>query len=520
MAGGKLTPRQKMINLMYLVFIAMLALNMSKEVLSAFGLMNEKFVGVNNTSTESNENKLSALEKKAADDPAKYKDPYNKANQVKPILDEFYKYLEGIKGDITKGFPVDADGPNKGKLPYEAMDKSTIDEVWFSGDGYSAKGNEIVKKINDFNKSIRSILGDGKDATFVPFLQNFDKDFNTGDVKDGEGVTKKYLDYHFKGFPAIASVSKLSAMQNDVRKAENAIYDLLLGNTMEAALSMKNYKAFVMMDKSAFFQGEQVTGRVVLGRYDASTVPTAVSVNGASTSIDNGTATFKMAAGSVGEKDLTGKFTFMENGKPVPIDIKGNYVVVPKPNQAIVSADKMNVVYRGIDNPISVSVPGIPASDVTANAPGMRSSGKPGQYMLKPGQGKEVTINVTAKLPNGGGTFSSKQTYRIKGIPAPSGRVRGESSAKGPKSNLEVCTISAVLDDFDFPVTINVTQFNIKVPGQPTVVVQGSRMNAQAISAIKKAGRGDVVTISEIKVKYVGIDQPAKNVSPCTFEIQ
>jgi gliding motility-associated protein GldM len=233
-----------------------------------------------------------------------------------------------------------------------------------------------------------------------------------------------------------------------------------------------------------------------------------------------GQAKFSFGAGSVGEKEITGSFNFDENGKVVSLPIKGNYVVVPKPNQAIVSADKMNVVYRGVDNPISVSVPGIPSSDVKANAPGMRSSGKPGQYVLNPGQGKDVTINVSATLPNGGGTFSSKQTFRIKGIPAPTGKIRGEVSAKGPKSNLEVCTISAALEDFDFPVTINVTQFNVKVPGQPTVVVQGSKMNAQAISAIKKAGRGDVVTISEIKVKYVGINQPAKNVSPCTFEVQ
>jgi gliding motility-associated protein GldM len=180
----------------------------------------------------------------------------------------------------------------------------------------------------------------------------------------------------------------------------------------------------------------------------------------------------------------------------------------------------MNVVYRGVPNPISVSVPGVSANNVKASAPGMSAAGKPGQYVLKPGAGTEVTINVSATLPNGGGTFSSKSGFRIKGLPAPTGKIRGEVSAKGQKGNLESCTISAVMEDFDFPVTVNVTQFNIKVPGQPTIVVSGNKMDSRARSAIQKASRGDVVVISEIKASFSGIDQIAKRVSTCTYEVQ
>ena len=225
-----------------------------------------------------------------------------------------------------------------------------------------------------------------------------------------------------------------------------------------------------------------------------------------------------MGAGSVGEKDITGKFTFIEDGKPVPIAIEGKYVVVPKPNQAIVSADKMNVVYRGVDNPISVSIPGISADKVTANAPGMRSAGKPGAYTLRP-SGTTVTINVTGKLPDGK-SVSSSQVFRVKGLPAPTGKIRGEVSAKGPKSSLEISTVTAEMVDFDFPVQVRVKQFNIKVPGSPTVVVSGNKLNSSAISALKKASRGDVVTISEIKAEFIGIDQQPRNISPCTFEVQ
>jgi hypothetical protein len=76
------------------------------------------------------------------------------------------------------------------------------------------------------------------------------------------------------------------------------------------------------------------------------------------------------------------------------------------------------------------------------------------------------------------------------------------------------------MEDFDFPVNVNVTQFNVKVPGQPTIVVSGSKMDARAKAAIQKAQRGDVVVISEIKASFSGIDQVAKRVSTCTYEVQ
>ena len=119
-----------------------------------------------------------------------------------------------------------------------------------------------------------------------------------------------------------------------------------------------------------------------------------------------------------------------------------------------------------------------------------------------------------------GKSMSSAQVFRIKGLPAPTGKVGGSEKNKGPKSNLEVCTVTAIMEDFDFPVTVNVTQFNVKVPGQPTIVVSGNRMDSRAKSAIAKAQKGDVVVISEIKASFTGIDQMAKKVSICTYEIQ
>ena len=509
MAGGKLTPRQKMINLMYLVFIAMLALNMSKEVLTAFGNFNDKFSESNKLTEQSNATLLSALDTKATDEPAKYAEPSRKAKEVAKISKDFVAFLETVKAEVTEGIEPD----ETGKLPFESMDKSTIDEKWFAGDGYSPRGTEIVSKIDKYVADVKKVLGN--DVKYIPFIKEIEKKFSTADITNREGVKQKFLDYKTKGFPAVSTLTFITAMQNDVKNTEAGAYNLFLGNALQSAASMKNFQAIVVLDKNAYFAGEQVTGKVVLGRYDANTVPTSFKGPG---KIENGQAVISMTAGGIGEQNISGEFGFLEDGKEIPLKFEGKYVVVPRPNQAIISADKMNVVYRGVPNPISISVPGIASNKVNASAPGMSKVGD-GKFMLKPGSGSEVKISVNATMPDGK-SMSSAQVFRIKGLPAPTGKVGGSEKNKGPKSNLEVCSVTAVMEDFDFPVNVNVTQFNIKVPGQPTIVVNGNKMDSRAKSAIAKAQKGDVVVISEIKASFQGIDQMAKKVSICTYEIQ
>lgn len=373
MAGGKLTPRQKMINLMYLVFIAMLALNMSKEVLTAFGLMNEKFEGVNKFSEDYNNSLLESLELKASDEPKRYGEPFQAAKKVEAISKELYTYLGTIKTDVSKDFEREENG----KLPYEAMDKgSYIDENWFEGDRYSKKGDEIIAKIEKYKKDVIAALG--KDVKYQPVIENIKTKFNLDNVKDKEGVSKKYLSYHFEGFPAIASIAKLTSMQNDVKATELDIYNAIIGNTVTKAASLKNFQAMVILEKNVYFEGETVKGKVVLGKYDANTVPTDFDGPG---KIENGQAVISMTAGGVGEKTINGTFSFMEDGKPLPLKFEGKYVVVPRPKTANISADKMNVVYRGLPNPMTISFAGIPDSNVSASAAGLTKAGGMGSII-------------------------------------------------------------------------------------------------------------------------------------------
>ncbi|KAF2510112.1 gliding motility protein GldM [Flavobacterium zhairuonense] len=512
MAGGKLTPRQKMINLMYLVFIAMLAMNMSKEVLSAFGLMNEKFESANTSSEQTNASMLMSLDQKAAEAKGEFATAAVTAHKVETASKEFYAYVGSLKADVLKGFETDKE---TGKLPYESMDKGDNIDNWFTGDGYTKKGNDIIAHIEKYKSEMKAALSDKK---YAAILAEVEKKFDLSDVANKEGLKDKYLAYHFKGFPAVASLAKLSAWQNDVQKAESDVYSAALGKAAVAAASYSNYQAIVVLDKNAYFQGEKVTGKVVLGRYDENTKPTSFQGPG---QIVNGQAVISLTAGGVGEQNINGQFTFLEDGKNIPLKFAGKYVVVPRPNSATISADKMNVVYRGVVNPISVSFAGVADNKVVASAPGLSSAGKPGKYNMSPGTGTETTISVTGTLPNGD-KVSDKKTFRIKGIPGPTGTIRGDYGVvKGPKSNLEVATIGAKLMDFDFEVGLDVVGFNLKIAGQPTVVVTGNKLNAQCKSVLARAGRGDQVTISEIKTKLVGAGSYLlPRTAPVIFEIQ
>lgn len=509
MASGKLSARQKMINLMYLIFIAMIAMQMSKEVLSAFGYMNEKLSDNNITATEKNNATLENLATKASEQKEKYAELYETAKKVDELSKSFNAYLEAKK----TLFLEDQDDLKD----YEAMDKiDIVNEHFFVGDGFTAEGQEFIDRVNGYRDNIIALLNEGN--LLVPTIK---KRFDTSDQETEDGK-QAWLKNRYEGFPLISTVTNLTSMQTDIKTTQSEIYGTLLGGQLESDVSMSNYKTILIPEKSAFFQGENFKGKIVLGRYDSSLKPSEVVVNGRNiTTIEDGGAILDFPAGAVGERDVKGKFIFIENGEPVEIEINSSYAVIPKPNSAVISADKMNVVYRGVPNPMTISIPGIPDNLVTANGVGLKRAAGSGKYIMTPGSGKEVKISVSGKLPNGQ-TVSTSQVFRIKGIPSPSGSIRKQIGyVKMPKTSLENSTVGALLEDFDFDLELRTSGFTVKVPGQGAVVVRGNKMDAQAKKAIAKAKRGDVVTIFDIKSSLVGNSTyKIKSASAVSIEIQ
>ncbi len=490
----------------------MLAMNMSKEVLQAFGLMDQKIAASNEAATIRNKGAYDNLALKAVEQKEKYADENVKADKIKKLSSDYYDYIENLKSEMR----ATVDDPTD----YETMDSGKfLDDKFFKGDDgkYKEEGQLFLNNMNNYSLETAKILG----KEFKNIGSDIGNRFTTEKVTDREGLKRFWLDFNFKGFPLVASLTKLTQIQADIKTSESEILGAMLQGQLTSDVSMTNYNAILIPNTSATLEGSNFKGKIVLGRYDGTLKPTKVIVNGKIiTNIKDGGAILDFPAGNVGENTITGKFIFMENGVPVEIPIEQSYAVVAKPNSAVISADKMNVVYRGVQNPMTISVPGVADNVVKASAPGLKKVKGIGKYLMNPGKGREVKITVNAKLPDGT-PISSSQIFRIKDIPAPVAAVRGEyGMIKMPKSTLQKATISSMLPDFVFDLTINTTGFSVKVPGQPTVKVKGKKFDAAAIRVLQRARRGDVVIVFDVKQKLQGNSgYYLKNASPVNIEI-
>ena len=513
MAGGNLSPRQKMINLMYLVFIAMLALNMSKKVLSSFGFMKEKLAESNVRTAEANNSVIESLAKKSVESPEKYRESYQSSLAIKQKSEDFFEYLSGIKSKLTEKVKDPSD--------YETMDSSEPGDAYFFGkdEKFSKEGQEFVDRINGYKDFVLSKLSSDK---YADLRNQVSKRFSTEKqkVKDGKKLIP-WLESRYKGFPLITTLTNLEQIQTDIRTTESDIYNTFLGTKLIEDASLSHYQGIVALEKSAYFSGETVKGKIVMGKYDPSFKPTKFESN-VGGKVESGQVNLSFRAGNPGSHPIKGKFVFKQkDGADIEVPFSSEYTVITEPNSAVISADKMNVVYRGLDNPISISVPGVGDSNVKASAPGLRKVGK-GKYIMNPSSGTKVTINVSAKLSSGK-TINTPMEFRIMDIPAPRGSIRKQTgNISMPKASLAKATVGVILPDFVFDLTLRTTSFKVKVPGQATVIVNGSRMNAKASSAIAKARRGDMVNIFDIKSKLVGSASGyrIKKASPVIVEIK
>jgi gliding motility-associated protein GldM len=389
--------------------------------------------------------------------------------------------------------------------------------LFFASGRVTPRGEEFVAAIDNYRNEVLAVLGD----RFPQIRSKVANDFSTEEVTNNENVTQPWLMYNYQGFPLIASLTKLTQIQSDVRTTENDILSAMLEGQLQSDVSLTNYQAIVVPEKTAFFSGENFKGKVVLGRVDPTLKFENVTINGNNVeSTQAGQVMLDFPAGNVGEKEINGELQFKEGDSIVRIPINSSYAVIPKPNSAVISADKMNVLYRGVQNPMTISIPGV--GSISAQAPGLSPAGGAGQYVMNVTslQAREVAINVSGKLP-GGETVSDSKTFRIKDIPTPVGTVRGEDgTVKMQRNSLEISTISANLPDFDFNLDLNVSGFSFKVMGQPTIRVNGNKLDSSAKAALRRAGRGETVQIFDIQAGIAGNSSyKLKKVSPVIVEL-
>ncbi|MCX3265777.1 gliding motility protein GldM [Pedobacter agri] len=464
MAGGKETTRQRMINIMYLVLLAMLALNVSDTILDAFKNINDSLdTSKNNVNTSINQ-LFSAFENsKLKEEPARAQPIYERAKQAQAAADELNNYIENIKKEFTTA----GDG----------IDPETDDLVNRSNQDIAQniminqkKATQLKDKINATREKLISLLDPADRANVAFSLEAKDP------VRKRKGNWQET--YFGEGTPLTAAMTILTKLQADTKNAEAEVVKKLFGNMDKAQVNLDQFAAVAVAPTSYVIQGQPYTAEVFLTASDSRSTPD-ISVNGNKLSIKEGKGTYTGGTSSVGEFTWVGTIRVRQtDGQVKEYKTQPQKYQVAKPS-ATVSSTKMNVIYAGIPNPFTVSAAGFPLESVRATISAGSMSGSNGNYNVNVsgGQvGSEVSINVSAT--NAGKTVSlGAQKFRVKAIPKPvakvGGRAGGDIASVQLKSESE---IEADLDDFPFDVKFKIQRYKLTVikPRSDAVTISGS----------------------------------------------
>jgi len=465
MAGGKETTRQRMINIMYLVLLAMLALNVSDTILDAFKNINDSLdTSKTNVNTGIDQLFSSFENSKLKEEPARAQPIYDKAKQAKAAADDLNNYIEGIK----KQFTVAGDGINPETGDLTNRDNQDIAPNLMIN---QKEGEKLKAKINATREKLISLL-DPKDREGVTFsLEAKDP------VRKRKGNWQETL--FGEGTPLTAAMTILTKLQTDTKNAEAEVVKKLFGNMDKAVVNIDKFAAVAVAPTSYVIQGQPYTAEVFLTASDSRSNPD-IAVGGSKLSVRDGKGTYTGGTGSVGVFKWVGTIRVRQtDGQVKEYKTPEQSYQVAKPS-ANVSSDKMNVIYAGIPNPFSVSAAGFPLESVNASASGasMSKTGAGKYNVLASGSqvGSEVSINVTAS--NAGKSVSlGSQKFRVKAIPKPTakvgGRAGGDIASVQLKSESE---IEADLDDFPFDVRFKIQRYKLTIikPRSDAITISGS----------------------------------------------
>ena len=524
MAGANETPRNKLIALMYLVFITMLALNVSKEVLDGFGQMFKKIQSANERVNQGNIIYYDKIEVNSQEKEGKWVGHDRTAKEIRKESDKFFNRIAEIKNIITEKQRVDDPELNE----YSQMDKGeALDLIFFDASGVSPEGQAFVDMINAYKMRVIQVFA----SQFPQYTELVEERFYTGDfegkVPTADG-SQPWLANNYEGFPLISSLAKLTMMQNDIRLTESDVLNALLGKELEGSskVNTDNYITLLKSEKGAYYQGETFDGSVILGRKGGAQNPNEVALTMDGVKLTEseyekipGGVKLNVSAGRPGDHRIEGDLVFLNAGVESRIPVDQSFAVIAKPNSAVISADKMNVVYRGVDNPMTISIPGIPDDKINASAPGLKRQ-KGSKFIMNPGKGREITITANGKLPDGN-LVSTKTKFRIKDLPRPNATFfRQSGKIRLPKASIERAEVGAILEDFDFDLTLKTLEFKVKVPGAPTITCKGTKLNAKALQALGRVRSGQEISIFDLKVQNPSKpNYKFKRVAPVLIEI-
>lgn len=506
MAGGKLTPRQKMINMMYLVLTALLALNVSREVMDAFYEVMVSQEASIETVEKQNSSIYTAFEAAAAENPVKAGPWRDKANEVKSRSAALYQQIEDLKRGVIEasgGADEESGDPNKP----QKMDDLEASPNYFLIQGNGAKLKAALADYREFMKT----EAEGNDL----LMNSIDGTFDLSDHKH-DGTTISWEQHKFEHFPLISVLTFLTKMQSDVRTSEANVIDYLQKNITASDLKFTGVRTVVMPKSTFVTKGDEYEADVFLAAFDDTQNPT-VTINGQELSAEDivgGVAKVRFPANRVGETTWNGEIKLVQNGEEKIFPVEGSFNVAPP--SVVISPTKMNVLYRGVDNPLEISVPGVDPSNLIVSGTGVKKSGNGYMADVTRNKGGELKISVSVREGDKTKNMGSK-VFRVKNLPDASGSIFGKTEGLMSANLIKKAKVEAKFNNFDFELPLKVTSFQIIVPPFAPIDCKGNTLNSNARAALDKAKPGTPVIIRNIRAKTGKGIKP--KVAPITIDL-
>ena len=497
MAGLPRDPRQKMINVMYLVLTAILALNVSNEVINAFKVVNNSLLTSNSNITASNNTLYKSLEEKLTKPESKEKaeiwEP--RAMQAKKLSDDMNNYINGLKADLLKAADLRMKWDEKTKDSVQDYREDNLDASTrlFETNG---KGEELKKRLDQYKESMLNI----DPSIRQQFQNNFPVNTDTKDFKTREGHPKDFTQTFFHMTPTVAALTMLSKFQNNIKNAENMVVTYCHSQIGAVEVHMDQVGVIVGQNSSYLMPGQQLTVTAGVGAYSSS-VKSNITINGQPVNMVNGQGQYTTTVSGAGEHSVQINGSFIgEDGKPVPIHQTVSYTV-GTPGGAAVMLDKMNVFYIGVPNPVTISSgTGWDKTHVSMAGGTLTPSGGPGKFTVKVSQiGKaSITVNADGK--------ASTYDFRVKRIPDPVIKV-------GPSGGGRIQSVvfknqnfaRADLEGFDFDAHFNIVSATIYFSGANFPTVQSAEIHGGSLEGIKgmlqRCIPGTSVTFDNVRVQ-------------------
>lgn len=506
MAHGKETPRQKMIGMMYLVLTALLALNVSKDVLDAFILVDEGLTQTTSNFAEKNSSYYSDFAAAYELNKTKVEDWKNKAEEVQKRSDELYEFLQECKIEIVeKSEGEDSEAIHEGHVELRYVtgkDNTSIPaEIMI----LKGKGKELKEKINDYREYLLSLIEDKED--FASIVSSIEGNLSTDDPEPdshSKGERISWESEYFEHLPLASVVTILSKMQSDVRNTEAEILSYLLSQIDAGSFKFNKIEPIVIANSDYVFKGQEYKARIFLAAYDSTKAPIVKLNNNEELPVEEGKGIYVGNTSSIGPKKWGGTI-ILEGETPITRKFEAQYQVAEA--SAVISPTKMNVFYRGVENPVAISVSGVPGEAIQAEiTKGRIRKTASGDWEVMPSAGPEgeiVSVRVFANVDNSR-RFMGKMDFRVKNVPPPVAKVGGKSQGAISLTDLSRTTgVEAELEDFDFELEYTVTEFTVSAVlsgGFTTREKSNSDKYTQAQKdIIRQLGTGKNFTVTDIK---------------------